>query len=121
MSTDYKDYGFKSAGPGHMHGRFLPAVLKLCSACGSGTRVLDVGCGNGYTLGQFLSRGCTVVGVDLSESGIGLARKTLTRLLEETGFENIQFRGAGRLPYLWMTMVLSADKPTPRSTKTPIQ
>jgi 2-polyprenyl-3-methyl-5-hydroxy-6-metoxy-1,4-benzoquinol methylase len=37
--------------------------------------------------------------------------KTLTALLAEPGFENFQFRGAGRLPWLWMTMVVSADKP----------
>ena len=35
----------------------------------------------------------------------------MTRLLVETGFTNIQFRGAGRLPWLWMTMVMSGDKP----------
>jgi 2-polyprenyl-3-methyl-5-hydroxy-6-metoxy-1,4-benzoquinol methylase len=38
-------------------------------------RVLDVGCGNGYTVGEFLKRGCAVVGIDLSESGISLARR----------------------------------------------
>jgi hypothetical protein len=27
------------------------------------------------------------------------------------GFEIIQFRGAGRLPYLWMTMGMSEDRP----------
>jgi hypothetical protein len=32
-------------------------------------------------------------------------------LLKETGYENPQFRGAGRLPWLWMTMVMAADKP----------
>jgi 2-polyprenyl-3-methyl-5-hydroxy-6-metoxy-1,4-benzoquinol methylase len=39
------------------------------------------------------------------------SRKSLTRLLEERGFHNVQFRGAGRLPWLWMTMVVCADKP----------
>jgi 2-polyprenyl-3-methyl-5-hydroxy-6-metoxy-1,4-benzoquinol methylase len=41
-----------------------------------GTRVLDVGCGNGFTCGEFLRRGCHVVGIDLSESGIEVARRT---------------------------------------------
>jgi 2-polyprenyl-6-hydroxyphenyl methylase/3-demethylubiquinone-9 3-methyltransferase len=39
------------------------------------------------------------------------SRFTLTRLLVEAGFTDIQFRGAGRLPWLWMTMVVSADRP----------
>jgi 2-polyprenyl-6-hydroxyphenyl methylase/3-demethylubiquinone-9 3-methyltransferase len=204
----YKDYGFRAAGPGHMHRYFLPAVLQFCGPIGSGTRVLDVGCGNGSFAGQFLSRGCTVVGIDLSESGVQIARQshpmgrfevlpgddkilgrlceppfdivvssevvehlyaprpyakgcfealkpggrficttpyhgylknlmlsllgrwdahanplwdgghiklwsrnTLGRLLAEAGFQNIQFRGVGRFPWLWMTMVTSGDKP----------
>jgi 2-polyprenyl-6-hydroxyphenyl methylase/3-demethylubiquinone-9 3-methyltransferase len=207
-STAYKDYGFHQATPSHMHRHFLPRIYDLCGLLSANTRVLDVGCGNGYTVGEFLKRGCRVVGIDLSESGIAIARKsypaarfeilpadeavlkrlneeafdivvstevvehlyaprdyargcftalkpggrficstpyhgylknltlslaghwdkhanplwdgghiklwsrnTLTELLEETGFENVQFRGAGRLPYLWMTMVMSCDKP----------
>jgi 2-polyprenyl-6-hydroxyphenyl methylase/3-demethylubiquinone-9 3-methyltransferase len=39
------------------------------------------------------------------------SRKTLSVLLREPGFENLQFRGAGRLPLLWMSMVMSADRP----------
>lgn len=39
------------------------------------------------------------------------SRKTLGRLLTEVGFTNLQFRGAGRLPYLWMAMAMSGDKP----------
>lgn len=36
------------------------------------------------------------------------SRKTLTRLLEEKGFEVIDFAGAGRFPYLWKSMILTA-------------
>jgi len=209
MSSDpnYQDYGFPTADPSHMHRHFMPLVFELAGDLAPGTRVLDVGCGNGYTCGEFLKRGCNVVGIDLSEQGIALARKThpacrfellaaddkvldnlqeppfdlvvstevvehlyaprayargcwqalkpggrficttpyhgywknlalavmgrwdahadplwdgghiklwsrakLTHLMQETGFENIQFRGAGRLPWLWMTMVMSGDK-----------
>jgi SAM-dependent methyltransferase len=39
------------------------------------------------------------------------SRVTLTKLLTEVGFVNVQFRGAGRLPFLWKSMVLSGDKP----------
>ena len=207
-AAPYKDYGFRNAEPSHMHVRFVPRVLELSGRLGPQVRVLDVGCGNGFTAGLFLARGCRVVGIDLSEKGIEIARKTypegrfevlpadahilknlgeeaftivlsteviehlydprgfaggcfaavkpggrfvcttpyhgylknlavsvfgkwdshanplwdgghiklwsrqtLTRLLVETGFTNIQFRGAGRLPWLWMTMVMSGDKP----------
>lgn len=207
-STEYKDYGFASREQSHMHARFMPNILALCGKLDLGARVLDVGCGNGFTAGQFLARGCRVVGIDLSQQGIDLARKTypqgrfellpadtkvlenlgeapfdlvisteviehlyaprafaygcfqalrpggrficttpyhgylknlllavcgkwdahanplwdgghiklwsrrtLSVLLAETGFQNMQFRGAGRLPFLWMTMVMAADKP----------
>lgn len=209
MSTDsYRDFGFSDAAASHMHRHFLPKVMALAGAAGPGTRVLDVGCGNGYSCGEFLKRGCTVVGIDLSEQGIAQARaahpdgrfellaaddrilenlgeapfdlivstevvehlydpksyakgcfaalgpggrfvcttpyhgywknllislvgkwdahanplwdgghiklwsrRTMSCLLEETGFTHLQFHGAGRLPGLWMTMVMSGDKP----------
>ena len=39
------------------------------------------------------------------------SRRTLGELLREAGLTNIQFRGAGRWPGLWMSMVVSGDKP----------
>lgn len=36
------------------------------------------------------------------------SRKTLTIALEEQGFEVIAFRGAGRLPYFWKSMLIKA-------------
>jgi len=36
--------------------------------------------------------------------------KTLSALLAERGFENFRFSGAGRLPYLWKSMVVSCRK-----------
>ena len=36
------------------------------------------------------------------------SRATLTRLLEENGFEVVSFSGAGRLPWLWKSMILVA-------------
>ncbi len=36
---------------------------------------------------------------------------TLSRLLEENQFRVTGFRGAGRLPYLWKSMILMARKP----------
>ncbi|MBV8713446.1 MAG: methyltransferase domain-containing protein [Chloroflexi bacterium] len=39
------------------------------------------------------------------------SRKTLTQLLGEAGFEVLRFQGAGRLPLLWKSMVITARKP----------
>jgi len=38
------------------------------------------------------------------------SRRTLTRLLEQNGFEVLEFRGLGRLPYLWKSMILICRK-----------
>lgn len=40
------------------------------------------------------------------------SRKTLHQAMSEAGFTDIHFRGSGRLPYLWKSMVLKATKPT---------
>jgi 2-polyprenyl-6-hydroxyphenyl methylase/3-demethylubiquinone-9 3-methyltransferase len=39
------------------------------------------------------------------------SRRTLSTLLDEAGFVNIRFAGAGRIPFLWKSMVLCADRP----------
>ena len=36
------------------------------------------------------------------------SRKTLTQLLEESGFEVVEFKGSGRFPYLWKSMFIKA-------------
>lgn len=192
-----------------MHRHFMPHVLELMGEIRPGLRVLDLVCGNGFTCGQLFTKGCQVTGIDLSRSGIEIARQsnpgirfevmsaddkvlenlqeepfdivvstevvehlfsprpyvegaftalkpggrfvcttpyhgylknlaialagkwdqhwdplwdgghiklwsraTLSKLLLEAGFQNIHFRGAGRLPWLWMTMVISGTKPT---------
>ena len=38
------------------------------------------------------------------------SRRTLSQLLQENGFEVLEFTGAGRLPYLWKSMILTARK-----------
>lgn len=40
------------------------------------------------------------------------SRQTLTELLTEAGFRVVDFQGAGRLPYLWRSMILVAERPT---------
>ena len=210
MSTStVTPFEFTGRGPGGTAAWYLhPAAQPLFPTLGEGVRVLDVGCGNGDWAEWFAAKGCTVVGVDPSDSGIEIARQavpagrfesrlatpdllddlgeqpfdlvtsfevvehvysghdwaascfaalrpggtlvcstpyhgylknlalavfgkwdhhhqplkdgghvkfwareTLTRLLEIAGFEAIEFRGAGRYPYLWKSMVLSARRP----------
>jgi 2-polyprenyl-3-methyl-5-hydroxy-6-metoxy-1,4-benzoquinol methylase len=43
------------------------------------------------------------------------SRRTLAMLLAENGFRVIGFSGVGRVPYLWKSMVLLAQKETERS------
>jgi 2-polyprenyl-3-methyl-5-hydroxy-6-metoxy-1,4-benzoquinol methylase len=182
--------------------------MRLAGGVAPGARVLDVGCGNGHIAGLFAGRGCRVVGIDPSETGVEAARErhpgarfevelategllgrlgeepfdlavsvevaehvydgdewaracfeclrpggrlvlttpyhgylknlaialldrwdhhhtslqagnhikfwsraTMTTLLERNGFRVAGFEGAGRLPYLWQSMVVAADRP----------
>jgi len=39
------------------------------------------------------------------------SRRTLSTLLTDAGFEPIAFRGAGRWPWLWKSMLIAARKP----------
>lgn len=39
------------------------------------------------------------------------SRRTLTALLEQGGFRVVGFQGAGRLPLLWKSMILVAERP----------
>ena len=48
-----------------------------------GARVLEIGCGEGGVLDAFLARGCTVVGIDLSERKIEHARAAAADAIAE--------------------------------------
>lgn len=39
------------------------------------------------------------------------SRETLSELLTEQGFTDLRFVGAGRVPYIWKSMILTARKP----------
>jgi 2-polyprenyl-3-methyl-5-hydroxy-6-metoxy-1,4-benzoquinol methylase len=39
------------------------------------------------------------------------SRETLSELLTEKGFTDLRFVGAGRVPYIWKSMILTARKP----------
>lgn len=209
MSTQsVTTYDYEGAEAPWWNAYLVPPIFELAPTISPGTRVLDIGCGNGYIAGLFAAKGCTVVGIDPSESGIDAARKghpdsrfevdvatpdlverlgetpfdlvvsaevaehvydadewarscfnalkpggrlvlttpyhgylknlaiaaldkwdahhtsleagnhikfwsraTMTTLLTRNGFRVGGFRGAGRLPFLWKSMVMAADRP----------
>lgn len=69
-SRSWSETGSTCASP-----YIVPGVLARLPADGNGTRLLDVGCGNGYLAGHLLRRGYAVTGVDLSHEGIEIARR----------------------------------------------
>ncbi len=36
------------------------------------------------------------------------SRATLSELLSKTGFKVVNFKGCGRVPYFWMSMIIKA-------------
>jgi 2-polyprenyl-6-hydroxyphenyl methylase/3-demethylubiquinone-9 3-methyltransferase len=199
---------YQEADVGLAMGYLMPAVLRLAGPVREGMRVLDIGCGLGALAAEFWRRGCRVVGIDLDEHNLALARRayprirfvsaaanadvleslgeepfdlvtctevvehvyaptslshgcyqatrpggrlvisapyhgylknlmiallgqgdshynplwdgghihffsraTMSELLMQAGFRDVQFAGAGRCPYLWKSLVMAATKP----------
>jgi 2-polyprenyl-3-methyl-5-hydroxy-6-metoxy-1,4-benzoquinol methylase len=202
-SSKYSSPGLRGA-----HAYLLPTLLSLSRDLPPSSRILDVGCGNGSVTLEFAKRGHSVVGIDLAEAGIRIARqscpsgrfevlaadrnvldklgeesfdlvysaevvehlydprsymagcytatspggkficttpyhgylknlaislaggwdkhadplfdgghiklfsrRTLSALMAEAGFRKLEFRGAGRYPYFWKSMIICGTKP----------
>jgi 2-polyprenyl-3-methyl-5-hydroxy-6-metoxy-1,4-benzoquinol methylase len=201
-----KGLTYSRSGPAHTVDYLQRPLLEELGPL-SGKALLDIGCGNGAVSASLAERGAQVVGIDLSETGIALARQehpelkwaamsvyddlrsslgrefdlvvsleviehlfdprlflqrafevlkpggllvlstpyhgylknvvlalsgrldahftvlwdgghvkffswaTLRTLLAEAGFVDIRFRGAGRSPFLWKSMMVSARRP----------
>lgn len=74
MSNPY-EYRYEDSAPHCAQGYLLPALAKLLPA-GKRLRILDLGCGNGNLTRCLAEMGHEVTGVDSSESGIDIARKS---------------------------------------------
>jgi 2-polyprenyl-3-methyl-5-hydroxy-6-metoxy-1,4-benzoquinol methylase len=73
--THPPEFGWRE-GPAYTAGYLRRVVEALLPRGSKGSRVLDLGCGNGWWAGMLLERGYRVVGVDASVRGIEIARKT---------------------------------------------
>lgn len=67
------EYQYHSSGAGHTAAYLWPTVSQKLSI-GSPHRVLDAGCGNGAFARMLVDRGYEVTGIDLSDSGIEIAK-----------------------------------------------
>jgi len=72
------DYGYSSPGnPSGEAGFALSRrILDELAARSAGERICELGCGNGYLAGLLTDAGFQVTGVDASETGVAIARKT---------------------------------------------
>jgi 2-polyprenyl-3-methyl-5-hydroxy-6-metoxy-1,4-benzoquinol methylase len=73
LSADQKSYGWESEAP-HSHDYLHPVVLDVCKRIGA-KKILDLGCGNGAMCRELLAAGYEVVGCDLDEGGVEIARR----------------------------------------------
>jgi 2-polyprenyl-3-methyl-5-hydroxy-6-metoxy-1,4-benzoquinol methylase len=86
-------YSFNNAEPMHSH-RYLQASLFRAinnRRWPSHPRALDYGCGNGSFSGWLVTKGFRTVGVDISESGIEVARRAVpsAEFSLDTSVENL--------------------------------
>jgi SAM-dependent methyltransferase len=80
-------------------GRPQPAVVRLAASGGFAGAVLDVGCGTGENTLHLASLGLTVLGVDVAETALALARAKATERGIEAEFataDALALEGLGR-------------------------
>jgi SAM-dependent methyltransferase len=86
----------KWLGGRHADGDFDHAVLKLCKG-----PTIDLGCGPGRLVTELVRRGVPALGVDQSETAVGIARRNGAPVLRRDVFEPLP--GTGR----WQTVLLA--------------
>lgn len=73
--AEYFEYGFRNAEASHTNNYLLPQIIKILANYKS-KKILDVGCGNGSMAIELIKKGYDVYGIDASEKGINIAKKT---------------------------------------------
>lgn len=69
------EYAYTEAGPSHSSRYVWPVMTAHLADVQTGARVLDLGSGSGALLASFAGRGWDRVGVDISASGVAIARR----------------------------------------------
>jgi 2-polyprenyl-3-methyl-5-hydroxy-6-metoxy-1,4-benzoquinol methylase len=73
-------------------GAIVEEYLELLSTyCGKARRILDVGCGAGYVSLELARNGHHVVGIDISEANIEIARRTAADNPYKDGFGSLAY------------------------------
>jgi 2-polyprenyl-3-methyl-5-hydroxy-6-metoxy-1,4-benzoquinol methylase len=86
------------------HSYLLPAVLDALEASvrdGMPKRLLDLGCGNGSATARLAERGFDVIGVDMSEQGVAIAksRHSDLKFFQGSCYEDLSDR-FGKFPFV---------------------
>jgi 2-polyprenyl-3-methyl-5-hydroxy-6-metoxy-1,4-benzoquinol methylase len=75
MRPEVQTFGWTSAEASCAHSYLVPALLaEVARRTGGPARLLDIGCGNGYVTAQLAGLGHDLVGIDVSEDGVAIAR-----------------------------------------------
>jgi 2-polyprenyl-3-methyl-5-hydroxy-6-metoxy-1,4-benzoquinol methylase len=85
--SDYSThYQYEGIAPTCAHSYLWPVITDILTKYPlSDRRVFDLGCGNGTTANMLFNLGYDVTGIDLSESGVALGRKSFPHLKLCTG------------------------------------
>ena len=73
-------------------GRIVDEYLSLLAKhCGPAQRILDVGCGAGYVALELARNGYHVLGIDVSDANIQIARQMLAENPFRDGFGSLRY------------------------------
>lgn len=117
----YRDYSYESGAANSSHKFLYPAIARGLSGLPEGSRVLDIGCGNGSLTAAWAKPRWDVTGVDLSESGITQAKATYPNIKfyrMPVGLELVERFGEGCFDAIVSAEVLEhlyAPRDLPRS------
>ena len=79
LSLESNEYEWSKAGLNDMHRYVMPTLLRWLSE-NQEQSILDIGCGNGALTDQLARRGYQCTGIDMSKSGIDIAKRSYPNL-----------------------------------------